>query len=228
MMNHYPHTHAPVFRAVRPHRARLLAGSAALLSLVASCATRPATSTDLDEPLFGSSDPTTYIVAPATGAIHVQDLAKVARILRRYKTLEAAERALVKSSVAKRLDGLIALEVQRVEVRYRAARAEISGIADRAVASQRLAELNEKIRREATASVIQRLGNLVAVPLKTSDNRSAVAFARIGGETIAVAADAGEIDRPIASLVEGERVQTAAGQTASFFATPATAVAARR
>jgi hypothetical protein len=183
---------------------------------------------DLDEPIFGSSHRTVYTLGSTDEVMHARDLAKVARVLRRYKTLEAAERALVKSSVATRLHGLVALEVQRVEVRYRAARAEIARLPDRAVAAQRRAELDEAIRREATENVIKRLGNLVAVPLKTSDNRSAVAFARIGGNTIEVAADAGEIDRPIASLIEGEQVRSERGQTASFIASPATTVATRR
>ncbi|HEV7401497.1 MAG TPA: hypothetical protein VGO11_01170 [Chthoniobacteraceae bacterium] len=205
-----------------------LTGCAALGLLLVSCATRQTASTDLDAPIFGPSHPTTYIVAPTDDVVHARDLAKVARILRRYKTLEAAERALVKSSVAKRLNGLIALEVQRVEVRHRAERAEISRLPDRAEAAKRLAALNETIRREATENVIKRLGNLVAVPLKTSDNRSAVAFARIGGKTIEVAADAGELDRPIASLIEGERVQTEVGRTAAFMEAAPTAVAASR
>jgi hypothetical protein len=198
----------------------------AITLLFASCATRQAPSTDLDEPIFGSSHPTTFVVSPNDGVVHGRDLAKVARVLRRYKTLDAAERALVKSSVAKRLNGLIALEVQRVEVRHRTERAEIARLPDRAAAATRLAELQATIRREATENVIRRLGNLVAVPLKTSDNRSAVAFARIG-KTIEVAADAGEIDRPIASLVEGEGVQSG-GKVAAFVeAAPVTVATAR-
>jgi hypothetical protein len=195
--------------------------------LGSSCATRPTGSADLDEPVFGSSHPTTYVVVPTSSVIHAGDLAKAARILRRYKTLEAAERALVKSAVAKRLHGLIALEIQRVEVRHRAERAEIARLPDRAAAAQRLAALDETIRREATENVIKRLGNLVAVPLKTSDNRSAVAFARIGGKTIEVAADASEIDRPIASLIEGEKVQGGGTVAAFVEATPVTVATAR-
>jgi len=223
MKNRPPPCH-PSARRLQPGLARVTA----IGFLLASCATRQTASTNLDEPIFGSSPPITYVVAPTDAVVDVEDLAKVARVLRRYKTLEAGERALVKSSVAKRLHGLIAQEVQRVEGHYRAARAEIFRLPDRAEAAKRLADLNEMVRREATENVIKRLGNLVAVPLKTSDNRSAVAFAHIGGKTIEVAADAGEVDRPIASLVEGERVQTEAGQTASFIATPATTVATRR
>lgn len=204
-----------------------LAGCAAAGLLLASCASQQTASTDLDAPIFGTSHPTVYHIGTNDDVIHARDLAKVARVLRRYKTLEAAERALVKSSVAKRLHGLIALEIQRVEVRHRAERAEIARLPDRAAATQRLAVLEETIRREATENVIKRLGNLVAVPLKTSDNRSAVAFARIGGKTIEVAADAGEIDRPIASLIEGERVQGGGTVAAFLETTPVTVATAR-
>ena len=63
------------------------------------------------------------------------------------------------------------------------------------------------------------------MPLKTSDNRSAVAFAKISGTGIEVAKDAGEIDRPIAALIDGAGVQTAAGQVASFVNAPPVPIA---
>lgn len=204
-------------------RSTLLVAFGAGLS---SCATRPGDPTDLDGPIFGSSRPTTFVVAPADGRVHAQDLAKVARVLRRYKTLDAAERALVKTAVGKRLNALIALEVQRVEVKYRAEREQIRRMPDRPAAAKRLAALDGTIRREAIARVTERLGNLVSVPLKTSDNRSAVAFAKITGTGIEVAKDAGEIDRPIASLVDGEGVQTEAGRIAAFVSAPPVSVAA--
>lgn len=201
---------------------------AVLPMLLLGCAGPRSASTDLDGPIFGASKPTVITVAPTDELIHATDLAKVAKVVARYKTLDQAERALVKSAVAKRLHGLVALEVQRVEARYRSERASISRLPDRAAATQRMAELDERIRREATAAVIKRLGALVAVPLKTSDNRSAVAFARIGERAIEVAADAGEIDRPIASLTNGDRVQTAARTVASFIDAPPATVAASR
>lgn len=210
-----------------PSRTPLLfrVGWAAVIAIgLCSCATQTGDPTDLDRPIFGASHPATFIVAPADGRVHATDLAKIARVLRRYKTLDAAERALVKSAVGKRVQGLIALEVQRVEIKYRAQREQIRLLPDKQIAARRLAELEATIRREALARIAERLGNLVAVPLKTSDNRSAVAFAKITGTGIEVAKDAGEIDRPIASLVDGEGVQTTGGQVASFVNAPPVAV----
>lgn len=209
--------------ATRSHT-RLLLPAALGLGLV-SCAPQRGDTTDLDAPMFGSSRPTTFVVAPADGIVHARDLAKVARVLRRYKTLDAAERALVKSAVGRRLRGLIALEVKRVEVKYQAERQAIRQIRDKPTAKKRLAVLETTIRREAVARVAERLGNLVAVPLKTSDNRSVVAFAKVSASGIEVAADAGEIDRPIASLVNGEGVQTEGGRVAAFVETPPVPVA---
>ena len=207
----------------------LRAGLLAALGLgFSSCVTQRGDPTDLDGPMFGSSHPTTFVIAPADGQVHARDLAKVARVLRRYKTLDAAERALVKTAVGKRLQGLIALEVQRLEVtevKYRVQREQIRRLPDKPLAARRLAELDATIRREAVARVAARLGNLVAVPLKTSDNRSAVAFAKISCTGIEVAKDAGEIDRPIASLIDGAGVQTAAGQVASYVSAPPVPVA---
>ena len=183
---------------------------------LSSCTTPSGDPTDLDGPVFGASRPTTFVVAPADGRVRAGDLAKVARVLRRYKTLDAAERALVKSAVGKRLQGIIALEVKRVEVKYRVEREQIRRLPDKRVATKRLAELETTIRREALARVTARLGSLVAVPLKTSDNRSAVAFAKIAGTGIEVAQDSGEIDRPLASLIDGEGVQSATGGLAAY------------
>ena len=210
----------------RRHLPWLLAALGGLL--LTSCATDRTPTADLDEPIFGSSHATTYIVAPTDGQVHVSDLAKVARVLRRYKTLDAREKALVQSSVARRLNGLIALEVQTVQPRYEAERARIARLPDRRVAAQQEAALNESIQREATARVLRRLGSLVAVPLKTSDNRSAVAFARIGGAAPEVLADAAEIDKPIASLMEGAKVQAGSGQVAALVKGMPVAVAAGR
>ena len=213
-----------------PARSRpsLLPGSLMLAALslgLSSCATRHGDPSDLDGPVFGSSRPTTFVVAPADGNVHVRDLAKIARVLRRYKTLDAAERALVKTTVGKRLQGLIAIEVQRIEINYRAQREQISRLPDKAVAAKRLAELDRTINREAIARVAERLGQFIAVPLKTSDNRSAVAFAKISGTGIEVARDAGEIDLPIAALVDGEGVKTETGRVASYVKTPGVPVA---
>jgi hypothetical protein len=147
--------------------------------------------------------------------MHARDLAQVARVLRRYKELSAAEQALVKSRVAQRLNALISLEVVRVTIAHQGEREAVKRLPDKQQATRRLAELDSKIRREAEAHVYQQLGKLLAVPLKTSDNRSAVAFARIGETGIEVAKDAGEIDRPIATLVAGEMVEVAPRQLAT-------------
>ena len=191
------------------------------------CTTSGPPPADLDEPIFGSSHATTFIVAPEKGNLHAADLATAARILRRYKTLEEAERALVRSAVGQRLQGLIALEMRRLAPRYQARAEALQRLPDRAEAARRLAELDEAIRKEAAATVVRRLGDLVAVPLETSDNRSAVAYARIGAGTIEVAKDAEEIDRPIASLIEGAPVQATGGRVASLLKSTPVAVLGR-
>jgi hypothetical protein len=193
---------------------------APLAFALASCTTPSGDPTELDQPIFGRSHPTTFVVAPTSETISVRDLATVARVLRRYKTLDAAERALVRSAVAKRLQGMVALEVQRIEPKYRAQREAIRRLPDRVEAARRWAKIDAEVRSEALARAVNRLTNSVAVPLKTSDNRSAVAFARIsaGGE-IEVASESSEVDRPISALIEGAPVARG-GQVASFIPTP--------
>ncbi len=188
----------------------------------------PGVDEDLDAPMFGGSRPTTYFIAPTSDVIHARDLAAVARVLRRYKTLDAAERALVRSSVSRRLQGLIAFEVKRIEQlpRYRAARAEIRKLGDLRLAATRSAQLDGEIRAEAMRALARRLGGMVATPVRGADNRSAVVFSRIDGDRVAVRDAAYEIDRPIASLTEGSRVEDASGTAATFVSSPPVALAA--
>ena len=187
--------------------------------MLASCATRQGDPTDLDGPMFGGNGRTDFVIAPEADVVNARDLAKVARVLRKYKTLDAAEQALVKMAVSKRLKGIIALEIQRIEPKYRAQREAIRRLPDKADAARKMASLDAQIRAEALRSIAARLAE-VAVPLKTSDNRSAVAFARVRGEEVLVAVEASEIDRPLASLEEQTRVERGAGKVASFLATP--------
>lgn len=198
---------------------------------LSACTTDRTPPEHLDDPYFKSPTPTPIIVRSDGGPIHIGDLAKAARIVRRYKTLAAAERALVKLAVSRRLEFLTEEEYRRVKERHRAEIQAIKRLPDRAVSEKRLADLQERMRQEAAANVAKSLGALVAVPLKTSDNRSAVAFAKLNpghpGE-VDVVADAGEVDRPIASLFESARVQDERGRVAAYLETKPVAVASGR
>ena len=206
----------------------VIAGVLVLVATGCKTTRRPAAIDDLDAPIFGGSKPTTYVLAPKSDVIHARDLAAVARILRRYKTLDAAERALVRSSVSRRLDALIALEVRSLEQtpRIRIARAEIRKIADRRVAAARTAALDADIRSEAMRALGRRLGGMIATPVRGSDNRSAVVFSRIDGARIMVQDSAYELDRPLASLTEGSSIQSRSGEVAKFVSSQPVAVAA--
>src|SRR3954452_15004676 len=96
----------------RPAPARLRRAALGSLAavLLGGCAVPPDRTADLDAPVFGSSHPTTFVIAPGSDVVHARDLAAVARVLRRYKTLDAAEKALVRSRVSKRMNALIGLE----------------------------------------------------------------------------------------------------------------------
>jgi hypothetical protein len=199
----------------------------AAAALLGGCSTAP-DSADLDAPIFGSSHPTTFVVAPGSDVVHARDLAAVARVLRRYKTLDAAEKGLVRARVSKRLNALVGMEVSRLTATHRAERQAIARQPDKVTAARLLAEFDAKLRREASARVLQRLGGLLAVPLKTSDNKSAVAFVKVHEKGIEVAADAQEIDHPIASLVQGESIQVAPNRLATVIKTDPVPVAPTR
>ena len=85
----------------------------ALSALIfSSCTSGPEVgdSTELDQPVFGRSRETAFFMSTPSGQVKVRDLATIARVLRRYKTLEAAEKALIALAVRRQIDGLVALE----------------------------------------------------------------------------------------------------------------------
>jgi len=178
--------------------------------LLAGCAAGPMTGdpTDLDQPMFGRNQDTTYFMQPSSGQVKVRDLAAIARVIRRYKTLEAAEKELIKLAVRRKIDGMIALEARIVEQqpRIQQARKRIAAMSDRKVAAIETKKLDEEVLREAAKRVADRLANLAAVPVKTAENRSIVAFAKVSDGQVQVANAAYEVDVPRSALTAGAKV----------------------
>jgi hypothetical protein len=168
--------------------------------LLTGCASGPASGdpTDLDQPMFGENKDTTFFMNTPSGQMKIRDLAAIARVLRRYKTLEAAEKELIKLAVRRKIDGMVALEARIIEAEPRIvqARKRIATIPDRKVAAVESKKLDEEVLREAARRVADRLANLAAVPVKSAENRSIVAFAKISDGQVQVAANAYEVDAP--------------------------------
>lgn len=182
---------------------------------------------DLDGPIFGKSKPTTFIVS-TDDVMHGRDLAKVARIIRRYKTLDEAERALVRDSVSKRLNGIIALEYKRVaeEPEYKAKREVIRKLPDRKEAARLTVVLDSEIQAEAARRIYKRLGGMVATAVTGPDNQSAVVFSRVGNEGVVVENSAYQIDRPVSALTDGSAIERDKATAATFVGGATVAVTA--
>ena len=161
---------------------------------------------DLDRPLFGSSTETRFFLSPASGEIKIRDAVAVAKVLRRYRDLDAAEKALVKLAVRRHFDGLVALELRKLEQMQVVERERIRRLPD-AVARKREDEaLSAKLYAQAARSVAARLDGLLAVPVKTATNQSVVAFARIVSDDVRVADAAYELDVPLSKVGPNTKV----------------------
>src|SRR5947208_2593010 len=87
-------------------RARRGAAIAVPFFLAACAGGPPGDTTELDQPLFGSNRETRFAMTTPTGQLKLRDIAAVAKVIRKYKTLEAAEKALVEVAVRKHIDAL--------------------------------------------------------------------------------------------------------------------------
>jgi hypothetical protein len=167
--------------------------------------------------MFGRNQDTSYFMNTPSGQVKVRDLAAIARVIRRYKTLEAAEKELIKLAVKRKIDGLIALEAKIVEREPRIvqARKKIAAMPDRRQAAIETKKLDEEVMRIAAQRVADRMANLAAVPIKTAQNRSVVAFAKVSEGQVQVASSAYEVDNP-GSVQAGAKVSPPAETVAEL------------
>ena len=191
------------------HRSLLISASTAVLLLLSGCVgPTDGDPTELDQPMFGRNRETTFFMQTPTGQVKARDLAAIARVIRKYKTLEAAEKELIRLAVKRKIDGLIALEARIIEneLRVKAARKRIAAMPDRRAAAEETKKLDEEILREAARRVADRLANLAAVPVKSAENRSIIAFAKVADGQVQVADNAYEVDTVPAALGGGAKV----------------------
>ena len=177
--------------------------------LVLSGCFAPVDTTDLDRPLLKPGEETKFALSLPTGDVKIRDAVAVAKVLRRYRDLTAAEKALVKLAVRRHFDGVVALELRKLEQANVAERQRISRMpvaADRQAAD---AALSARLRAEAIR-LASRLEGLVAVPLKTATNQSVLAFARVVSDDVRVADAAYEIDAPMSKVGPDTKVVVAA------------------
>ncbi len=179
----------------------------ACLLALASC-TAPLDTTELDLPL-STRGATTFALSPSSGEIKIRDAVAIAKVIRRYRDLDAAEKALIKLAVRRHFDGLVALEVRKLEQASAPERQRISRIPDATARKTADADLSAKLLAEAARRVAAKLNGLLAVPMKTSTSQSVVAFARVVSDDIRVADAAYELDVPLGKVGPGTKIAAA-------------------
>ena len=131
----------------------------------------------------------------------VDELATVARIIGPYRQLTPAEMMDVERRLERALDRLVDLEMQEMEKERK--RAPLSSPLRKRVVT----------REAARQRVIDRLGKDLALPLITSDNRSAVVFGRVSNDKVKLSSTAYEIDqKPVKDTFQ--KVTTPSGGSA--------------
>lgn len=98
-------------------------------------------------------------------------------------------------------------------------------VVDQAAELQRLEQEAKRLARER---VLARLGNELALPLRTNDNRSAVAFGKLEGEQFQVTSKAYEIDVAASKLNQGAKITTLDGSKATLIGKPQVPVGGSR
>lgn len=188
-----------------------------LLLALAGCETAPTGDpTDLDGPMFGAKKDTSFYMMPETGDLRLRDVATVARIIRKHRTLAAAEKELIRRSAQMKFNGLITLEIQRLEPKYeplkRAARRSLPP----EQARKKVAEIERAQQQEALKNIAARMGESVALPVSSGENKSLMAFASVDNGRVEVADALYEVDVPIAKLPAKSTISGPKGEVAAL------------
>ncbi len=130
-----------------------------------------------------SRQKSTFLVS-AEQTLGVRQIVRVARIIGPYRQLSPAEIAKIQLRVAKEFERLVDVEwAQMQKEERRQAKAH---------PRRRPAVIT---RADARQRVLARLGKELAIPLLTSDNRSAVVFGKLTPRDVQVTGNAFEIEK---------------------------------
>ncbi len=188
----------------------------ATLLVLAGCETTPTGDpTDLDGPIFGGRKETQFYMMPEKGELRLRDVAVVARVLRKYRTLAAAEKELIRRSAQLQFSGLVALEIQRLEPKYEPLKQAARRSLPPEQARKKVAELDQAQQREALQNIAAKMGNSFALPVASAENKSLMAFATQENGKVQVADALYEVDVPVASIPAKSGVSGPNGEVAA-------------
>jgi len=172
--------------------------------------------TELDGPIFGARKDTSFYMMPETGDLRLRDIATVARVIRKHRTLAAAEKELLRRSAQLQFNGLIALEIQRLAPKYEPLKAAARRSLPPEQARKKVAEIERDQQREALKNIAARMGDSIALPVSSGSNKSLMAFASVDNGRIEVADALYEVDVPVAKLPAKSTISGPQGQVAAL------------
>lgn len=188
-----------------------------LLLALAGCQTAPVGDpTELDGPMFGSRKETSFYMMPEKGDLRLRDIATVARVIRKHRTLAAAEKELLRRSAQMQFNGLIALEIQRLEPKYEPLKAAARRSLPPGQARKKVAEIEQAQQREALQNIAARMGESIALPVASGANKSLMAFASVDNGRVEVADALYEVDVPVAKLPAKSTISGPRGEVAAL------------
>jgi hypothetical protein len=188
----------------------------AVVGLMASCQQDPMRDpTELDGPLLGHREETRFYVQPEDGQMRLRDVVVIAKVLRKHRSLEAAERELIRRAAQLQFSGLVGLEIRRLEPKYAPLKAAARKSLPPAIAARRVAELEAEQEREALRNIAAKMGHSFAIPVSSAANKSLMAFASGSNGKLEVADALYEVDVSVASLPVGSGVADARSQVAT-------------
>lgn len=171
--------------------------------------------TELDGPLLGHREETRFYVQPEEGQMRLHDVVVIAKVLRKHRTLEAAERELIRRTAQLQFSGLVGLEIRRLEPKYAPIKAAVRKNLPPEQAARRVAELEVEQEREALRNIAAKMGNSFAIPVSSEGNKSLMAFANESNGKLEVADALYDVNVPFASLPVGSGVADLRGEVAT-------------
>jgi hypothetical protein len=159
---------------------------------------------DADAPMFGRAKADATFLVSSEEPVGVGELVRVARIIGPYRQLQPAEIAALELRLEKELDRLVEIEYQQMLKE------------EKAISKTQPSRSRVITRESARERLLARLGKDLALPLLTSDNRSAVAFGRVNKADIKVLPTAYEINQQL-NQEPPQQVVTPSGTRATIF-----------
>jgi hypothetical protein len=150
----------------------------------------------------------TYVIT-TDDSVSVQQLYQTARVLGKYREMNEAEVKAVETELMRLFDRVVVVEQRRLQKEE-----------DQRAKKERRKPL-VVTRAQAKASVLDRLGKDLALPVLAGENRSVVAFGRVDGESVEVSRTAYEVSPLRPEVKTGDKVELPDGKsTATLIGQP--------